>query len=202
MFCVSDIPEAVRFQFVHMVPPLTRRQNIQTLDYFLQRIEEFVEDKKKFIHGIDDQTVSDEIAFITSKDVSAITSGATRPIRAFTSPFLGETIEQVRDWFVANIRPIDDGYTAFSFLVLDSQTVEDNTCLLVCTLFDELQTVRCDFDVAQTQILCIEFGNEGMKDGIRDLFMETGEVMTKELYDIAVEGRLYVEDGKLKIQDE
>jgi len=39
-----------------------------------------------------------------------------------------------------------------------------------------------------------------MKDGIRDMFMETGEVMTRELYDIAVEGRLDVEDGKLKIQ--
>jgi len=164
-------------------------------------MEIFVEGQKEDISGIDDQTISDEIAFMTSKDVSAITSGATRPAKAFTSPFLGETIEQVRDWFVANITPIDDGFTGFSFLVLDSQTVEDNTCLLVCTLFDELQTVRCDFDVAQTQIFSIEFGSEGMNDGTRDLFMETGEVMTKELYDIAVEGRLYVEDGKLKIQE-
>ena len=202
VFCISEIPEAVRFQFVHIVLPLTRHQNIQTLDYFLQCMEKYVEDQKECISGIDDNTISEEIAFITSKDVSAITSGATRPAKAFTSPFLGETIEQVRDWFVAFIEPISDGYTAFSFLVLDSQTVEDNTCLLVCTLFGELETVRCDFDVAQIQIVSLEFGSEGMRDGIRDLFMDTGEVMTRELDDIAVEGRLYVEDGKLKIQEE
>ena len=82
---------------------------------------------------------------------------------------------------------------------MDAQTVQDNTCLLVCNLLDfEVETVRCDFDVAQSQINSIEFGSEGMRDGYRDLFMDTGEVMTKELYDISVEGRLYVEDRKLK----
>jgi hypothetical protein len=151
--------------------------------------------------GIEDCTVSEEIAFITSKDVSAITSGATRPAKAFTSPFLDETIEQVRDWFVDNIAPIE-AYTESSFLVMDSQTIEDNTCLLVCTLDDELRTLRCDFDVAQLQITTIEFGSEGMEDGIRDLFMETGEVMTKEKYALAVEDRLYVEDGKLQVRTE
>ena len=164
-------------------------------------MEKHVEDAKSWIFGID--TISDEIAFITSKDVSAITSGATRPAKAFTSPFLGETVQQVSDWFVANIRPVDDGFTGFSFLVMDSQTVEDNTCLLVCNLLDsEVETVRCDFDVAQHQINSIEFGSEGMRDGYRDLFMDTGEVMTKELYDISVEGRLYVEDRKLKVKGE
>ena len=162
-------------------------------------MEKYVEVAKSWIFGIDDHTISDEIAFITSKDVSAITSGATRPTKAFTSPFLGETVQQVSDWFVANIRPIDDGFTGFSFLVMDAQTVEDNTCLLVCNLLDfEVETVRCDFDVAQSQINSIEFGSEGMRDGYRDLFMDTGEVMTKELYDISVEGWLYVEDRKLK----
>jgi len=166
-------------------------------------MEKYVEDAQSWIFGIDDLTISDEIAFITSKDVSAITSEATRPAKAFTSPFLGETVHQVSDWFVANIRPIDDGFTGFSFLVMDSQTVEDNTCLLVCNLLDsEVETVRCDFDVAQSQINSIEFGSEGMRDGYRDLFMDTGEVMTKELYDISVEGRLYVKDRKLKVKGE
>ena len=166
-------------------------------------MEKYVKDAQSWIFGIDDHTISDEIAFITSKDVSAITSGATRPAKAFTSPFLGETVQQVSDWFVANIRPVDDGFTGFSFLVMDSQTVEDNTCLLVCNLLhSEVETVRCDFDVAQCQINSIEFGSEGMRDGYRDLFMDTGEVMTKELYDISVEGRLDVQDGKLKVREE
>ena len=155
-------------------------------------------------HGFDDDTISDEIAFITSKDISTkatVISGATRPARAFTSPFLGETIEQVNDWFIVNNRVIDNGYTGFSFLVMDSQTAEDNTCLVVCNLSDEVETIRCNFDVAQDQILSIKFGCEGMRDGYRDLFINTGEVMTKELYDISFKGRLYVEDGKLKIKE-
>jgi len=165
-------------------------------------MEKKVERVKSQFWGIDDITISDEIAFITSKDVSAITSGASRPAKAFTSPFLGETIQQVSDWFVANIRPIEDGYTGFSFLVMDSQTVEDNTCLVVCNLLDNVETVRCHFDVAQSQIESIEFGGEGMRDGYRDLFMDAGEVMTKELFDLSVKGRLYVQDGKLKVKEE
>ncbi len=67
---------------------------------------------------------------------------------------------------------------------------------------EEIKTVRSDFDVAQIQITTIEFGSEGMEDGIRDLFMQTGEVITKEMFEIAEEGRLYVEDGKLKVQEQ
>jgi hypothetical protein len=194
VICISEIPEAVRLhiQFMHMVLPLTRHPHIcQTLDYFLQ----------KYLDSEDEDMISDEIAFITSKDMSAITSGATRPAKAFTSPFLGETIQQVGDWFMANISPIDDGFTGLSFLVMDSQTVEDNTCLVVCTLLDEVETVRCEFDVAQPQILSIEFGSEGMRDARRAPFMDTGEVMTKELYEICLEGRLDVVDGKLKVEE-
>ena len=197
VICISEIPEVVRFhiQFVHIVLPLTRHRHIcQTLDYFLQGME-------KYLEGVDHLTISDEIAFITSKDMSAITSGATRPTKAFTSPFLGETIQQVGDWFMANISPIEDGFTGISFLVMDSQTVEDNTCLVVCAVLDEVETVRCNFDVAQDQIISIEFGSEGMRDARHAPFMDTGEVMTKELYDICLEGRLYVKDGKLKVKE-
>ena len=75
---------------------------------------------------------------------------------------------------MANTSPIDDGFTGVSFLVMDSQTAEDNTCLVVCTLLDEVETVRCDFDVAQYQIISIEFGSEGMRDARRAPFMDTG----------------------------
>ena len=85
---------------------------------------------------------------------------------------------------------------------MDSQTPEDNTCLVVCNLLDEVEAVRCNFDVAQAQIESIEFGSEGMRDGYRDLFMDTGEVMTKELYGLSVKGRLYVQNGKLKVKEE
>ena len=39
-----------------------------------------------------------------------------------------------------------------------------------------------------------------MRDGHRDLFMDTGAVMTKELYDKSVKGGLYVKEGKLKVK--
>jgi hypothetical protein len=172
----------------------------QTLDAFLQCIEIFVEERKKQFFGVDDYTLSDEIAFITSKDLSTITSGATRPAKAFRSPFVGESIEQVGDWFVKNIVP-SNGYTRRAFVVMDSQTVEDNTCIVVRATVDEVESFRCDFDVAQLQINSLEFGSEGMREGVRALFLETGEVMTKEKFYFALQGWLYIEDGKQKTKE-
>lgn len=173
----------------------------QTLDSFLEAIENFVEYKKKQFFGLDDCTLSEEVAFITSRDLSTITSGATRPTKAFQSPFVGESIQQVGDWFVKNIVP-SDGYTHCSFLVMDSQTAEDNTCIVVYATEDEVESFRCEFSLAQTQINSLEFGSGVVKEGSRALFMETGEVMTKEKYELALKGRLYVEDGKLKTKEE
>jgi len=84
---------------------------------------------------------------------------------------------------------------------MDSQTVEDNTCLAVCNLSDEVETVRCDFDVAQDQIVSIEYGFEGMRDGYRDIFMDYGSVITKAQYGEFVKGGLYVKDGKPKVKE-
>src|SRR5882672_1477584 len=95
-----------------------------------------------------------------SKDISTITSGSTRPTKPFASPFLGESIG---DWFVNNIVPAENGYLASSFLVMDSRTVEDNTCLLD----NKLETVRCDFDEGHMQTALLEFGCEGMRDRTR-----------------------------------
>ena len=94
-----------------------------------------------------------------------------------------------------------DGYTRRAFVVMDSQTVEDNTCIVVRATVDEVESLRCDFNVAQLQINSLEFGSEGMREGLRALFLETGEVMTKEKFDLALKGRLYIEDGKLKTKE-
>jgi hypothetical protein len=101
---------------------------------------------------------------------------------------------------VKNIVP-SDGYTQRSFVVMDSRTAEDNTCVVVYATKDEVESLRCDFDVAQLQINSLEFGSEGVREGLRALFLETGEVMTKEKFDLALKGRLYVEDGKLKTKE-
>ena len=95
-----------------------------------------------------------------------------------------------------------DGYTRRAFVVMDSRTAEDNTCIVVCATDDEVESFRCDFNAAQLQVISLEFGSEGMKEGLRALFLETGEVMTKEKHDLALKGRLYIKDGKLKTKEE
>ena len=55
--------------------------------------------------------------------------------------------------------------------------------------------------MAQLQIISLEFGSEGMKEGLQTLFLETREVMTKEKFDLALKGQLYIEDGKLKMKE-
>lgn len=100
-----------------------------------------------------------------------------------------------------NIVP-NDGYTRRAFVVMDSRTAEDNTCIVVCATDDEVESFRCDFNAAQLQVISLEFGSEGMKEGLRAPFLETGEVMTKEKLDLALKGRLYIEDGKLKTKED
>ena len=64
-----------------------------------------------------------------------------------------------------------------------------------------VESLQCHFNMAQLQIISLEFGSERMKEGLQTLFLETREVMTKEKFDLALKGQLYIEDGKLKMKE-
>lgn len=74
---------------------------------------------------------------ITSKDVDAYNQWSSE-LRMPQPLGLPSFVKAVRDWFADNITPIGT-FTDILFLVMDSRTVgdlEDNTCLLVCTVED------------------------------------------------------------------
>ncbi|KAF8057829.1 hypothetical protein FPV67DRAFT_1723631 [Lyophyllum atratum] len=84
------------------------------------------------------------------------------------------------------------------FLVLDAQSIEDGTCLFVCTRDAPLQSLRCDFDRAlQCANLC-DIGRS-IEDGFMGSFMRSGVIMTKANQKLAGDGGLYIEGGEVKL---
>ena len=130
----------------------------------------------------------------------------------FTSPFAGQSAEEVREWFSAHMaqNPERRGkWTRLSFVVLDEQTLQDeSTCLFVYTTGAgddddedqsiETQSLRCDFYLALGNAMDCEMGAGGIEDGLMGSFMRQGIVMTREGYEIAAKGGIYMEDGEVK----
>ncbi|KAF8167271.1 hypothetical protein B0H34DRAFT_9015 [Crassisporium funariophilum] len=168
VFCVSEIPTTL-------------------LDLFLNRNDEQAGDCPGTAHRIMD-----------TKDLSTISSGSSAPIQPFTSPFLGQSVPEVRDWFDANItQPCQSGFLLHCFVVLDAQSIEDETCLFVSTLDGPLESLRCDFDFAMMNAVAIFMGDA--MEGLKGSYMRSGTTMTVENYKLASSGGLYIEDGEVKL---
>ena len=86
--------------------------------------------------------------------------------------------QQVSDWFIVNIRV----FHSSSWTLKQLKITPASLCAICGTSW---KPSDANFDVAQLQIKSIEFG-------YRELFMDTGEVLRKAMYDISIEGRLYV----------
>lgn len=144
---------------------------------------------------------SERIVIIDTENLSNITKGSSTPVEPFTSPFLGKTVEEVSSWFDSNItQPERTGYMHNCFLILDAQSVDDETCIFVCTRDAPLQSLRCDFYLAAQNAVICEMG-QNMKEGIMGSFMRSGEVMTKENLKLVESGGLYIEDGEVKLDE-
>ncbi|KAI1390028.1 uncharacterized protein F4822DRAFT_428374 [Hypoxylon trugodes] len=92
------------------------------------------------------------LAIITSPSSPPPTVASKPPLSPFTSPFLGQTVEDVSRQL--------DGSTCFA--VLDSRSVEDGTVLLVAPgLNGSVQTVRATFESAQSTLIALEIASLG-----------------------------------------
>jgi len=127
-------------------------------------------------------------AFITTTDVQSIISPSeTVPPRAFTTPFLSWTPDEIYQFFLLHIQSLGNEvagpWTAHTFVVLDARTVVDRTCFLCSDVPDYmerervvLKCVRSVFDlvllegmVYETFVRCPSESGAGV--------LATGEVM-------------------------
>ncbi|CAA7260773.1 unnamed protein product [Cyclocybe aegerita] len=183
VFCIADIPSHV-------------------LNAFVERSEQFLRGEYPFFH---DTRVEDHLVILTSTE-DIPDEGAPLPIHSFKSPFLDQTVEDIRDWFDLNITQDEDFeivYMPYCFVVLDERSVTDETCLFVSTDVEDapFKSIRCDFYVAyHVAIQCTE--TQTIEEDYIGFFLRSGMVMTRELKKLALDGGLYIEGGEVKVDQE
>lgn len=95
----------------------------------------------------------------SSKDMQ---TRSTAPMASFNSPFAGMTPTEVNAVFLEHIVPLDM-LTNWQFVILDEQSIEDNSCFIVhggkkFDPEDEMTFLRTDFYVAMNMVSNAELG--------------------------------------------
>ena len=155
---------------------------LQTLESLLDRSEDYL---LEFDSPEELTLASEQIVFMDTKDISNITAVSSPQIPSSPTAFLGHTLPEIRDWFDENItQPESEIYMPYCFLVLDDKTVEDDSCIFVCTNNDsapgEIQSVRCTFDVVMANVIACDVKGETIDDDTMGEFFRSGVTMTKE----------------------
>ncbi|KAF8187785.1 hypothetical protein BJ912DRAFT_1143597 [Pholiota molesta] len=181
VFCIADIPTT-------------------TLDLLLECTQEYLDEPTPSAH------VSERVVIMHTKDIATITKGSSPPITSSPTAFLGLSLEEVRDWFAANItEPCAERFMSHCFLVLDNESIEDESCIFVATQYSapgEIHALRCDFDVAYQSALICDVQEISIEEGVTGSFMRSGVTMTKENLELALHGGLCIADGEVKVDEE
>ena len=106
-------------------------------------------------------------------------TGISRPPTApFKSDYLGKTVDELVPIFNEMVSNQQGGTHANCvFVVLDSQTLDDETVCGVSTM-GGLQTLRADFNMAINILGAAEINLESLDEGAYGGFYERGEVVT------------------------
>ncbi|CAA7260774.1 unnamed protein product [Cyclocybe aegerita] len=179
VFCTTDIPAYI-------------------LNSFLRRTVEHLKREYSFCA---DEKAEDCVLILTSDNIASA-QPSTLPMKTFQSPFLGKTVEELRDWFTLNITnkrvpTKSKSCMPYCFIVLDQRSVKDETCVFASTQGGRLQHLRSDFYVAYDNAMqCTE--KQRIDEGVIGQFLRSGVVMTRERLKLALDGGLYIEGGEVK----
>ncbi|KAF9046175.1 hypothetical protein BJ165DRAFT_1403665 [Panaeolus papilionaceus] len=184
IFCIADIPmitfnKLVEEAFGYMSPS----EQAMLSDVGLGPQEAFV--------------------LITSTDITTIRHGLTLPVTPFVSPFKGKTIQEMSAWFSENVCPVgeDGGYNSELFVVLDAEAVEDHICTIVSIMEGFVQTLRVDFALLLTTLFSLNTFNATIDEGPIGAFHRTGIAMTKDNFELVLNGGMYLDGMEVKIDE-
>lgn len=126
---------------------------LQTLDTFLTQTLKYAEEDTWLPHIV---TPAD---LLSSEDMR---TRSTAPMAPFVSPFAGMTPADVNEVFLEHIVPLDL-LTNAQFVILDEQSIQDHSCLIVhggknFDPQDEMTFLRTDFYVAMNMVSIAELG--------------------------------------------
>ena len=83
------------------------------------------------------------------------------------------------------------------FLVLDGRSIQDNSCIFVCTQDSapgQIESLRCTFDIALQNAVNCYFG-QAITEADMGLFLRSKVTMTKANVELAGSRGLYMEHG-------
>ena len=149
------------------------RPHPQTRNKFLARILE----RHQSIDYLEDTT---GVLILDSTTIPHDAKFASRPpVSAFTSPFLGWTLEDVKTFFKEKVQdhnPDGDSHNATStFIILDERSVTDEMCLIVSMSTDN-GTARSDFYLPVELLNAPEMGSGELNEGMdEEEWMVDGE---------------------------
>jgi len=113
------------------------------------------------------------------ENLNSSVTASEPPVHQFTSPFAGDTVQQVAGKLKSVSRNIN--VNPVYFVVLDSRSKDDGTCLLVENPQDSadngaLQTVRTVFGQAQVLLVSLQIATTGMQE-LQENAEESGGVL-------------------------
>ncbi|MCJ1243593.1 hypothetical protein MMC30_000790 [Trapelia coarctata] len=150
-----------------------------TAEIPLHILDEFITASRKQVRD-----VSMFACIIDSREPLTARTWATRtPVAPFTSPFLHASLDVVEAYFNETMRDDQSGhYGNVTYIVLDSQTVTDKTCLCVSVLDDDTQYFRSDFNMAFVVMGPPTFQLLNFGDGAYQEIYEEGRGITLEKF--------------------
>ncbi|KAF5331097.1 hypothetical protein D9619_006039 [Psilocybe cf. subviscida] len=176
----------------------------RSLDGIQERLLEDTEERQlnsPQLFAMEPVNTANWLVLMTSKDLTTIHQGLSSPVRPFTSPFIGMSVDEVTAWYDANISQTDVvGYFKRTFIVLEQEAVDDEICTIVCTSEKPAGKLRCDFTLA-LQTVCTVTMEGSTEEGTFGSFKRSGVAMTKDNYELASNRGMYMDGMEVKIDE-
>jgi hypothetical protein len=176
-FCTANIPPKVR---VHNPPVLLL---LPLSNIVLQILDEYIDKSYQGAFDLADQVVGVAPCILETTDLNSINHGSRQPMRAFKSPFLGKSDDEIRTWVNEqndpNERPF---FSRLTFTILDNDAIKNKTCRVGYTLGDD-RMLLTDF-----------YGNIFLRVPVEEgtiSWDEEPRVGTEKIFD-----RKYIENGQ------
>lgn len=118
-FCTANIPPKV---WVHKTPDLLLLSLFNTT---LQILDEYIDQCYQGCFALAEMDAGAAICILETTNLDSITHGSRQPMRAFKSPFLGKSDDEIRTWMKEHEHP---SFGQLAFTILDEDTVKNKTC--------------------------------------------------------------------------
>ncbi|KIN09074.1 hypothetical protein OIDMADRAFT_23793 [Oidiodendron maius Zn] len=100
-----------------------------------QVLDEFIDQAYEGCFAmVDDGDVGASPCILETTDLNSVQHGSRKPARAFESPFLGKTDDEIREWVKEHPHP---SFAQLTFTILDEDTIKNKTCRVGYTRGDD-----------------------------------------------------------------